>query len=336
MNNNVNQYLYDIKKIKVPSFNVNYFEDWISMLGNSRFNCVHVNVQSLKRKWDEVLMIFDKYLRKLDVIVFTETHLNEEEAEVYKFKNFHQFSFSRSSRKGGGIIVYVRDSFKTERLFYTFDETENVILKITNMLTKEEITLISIYRPPNNNVSRFIQDLNWWLQMTVKKNETVIMLGDMNVCTIKRNNVNSNYLNVLYNNNLIPTVKRPTRECILGDNVTSSCIDHINVKIKNYNLLTSVIIEERIADHYMTGIMISKEKPVYIQKENDVKVVQVIIEKKLHEEINKLHWEECNNIDDPTLLYEAIYDKFKILYSKSVKMFGKQIKIFYLLGLIIK
>ncbi|KAL1446843.1 hypothetical protein WDU94_013901, partial [Cyamophila willieti] len=279
---------------------------------------LHVNVQGMKGKWDTLLMLFEKHLHKLDVIVFTETQLNSDEAEMYKFKNFNQVSYCKSSRKGGGIIVYYREEFHAENLLYEFEDAENINLKLINLISKQEIKLLAIYRSPNrnNDAYKFIQDLDWWLQMTVKKNETVIMIGDINICTIKKNNINSSYVNILYNNNLIPTVKLPTRERLLMDVLTSSCIDHINVKIQNYDSLSSVIIEEPIADHHMIGITISSFKPQVRNKRNQSKIVTRINEKKVQEEIVKIPWNDCYDNEDPVLLYEDICNKFNILYSK--------------------
>ncbi|KAL1447472.1 hypothetical protein WDU94_003633 [Cyamophila willieti] len=289
---------------------------------------VHVNVQGLKGKWDSIVMTFKKFLHNLDVIVFTETQIvYEEEAQLYNFKHFNQVSYCRTSMKGGGIIVYVREEFQMEKLLYDFDEAESINLKLSNVKTKQEITLVSIYRPPNNNALKFIDDLNWWLQMCVKKKETVIMIGDINVCTLKRNNINSNYLNVLYNNNLLPTIlKEVTRERLLDDTVTSSCIDHINVKIENYDTLSSAVIQEPIADHYMTGLRISAETQQRNQRKCETKSINIINEKKLQEEILKIPWHESNNYEDPVLLYDDIQSKFNCLYSKCTETIQKSKK----------
>ncbi|KAL1447931.1 hypothetical protein WDU94_000623 [Cyamophila willieti] len=235
----------------------------------------------------------------------------------------------KSKKKGGGIIVYVREEYSVEYLPYNFEEAENLILKIKNISTKQEMKILAIYRAPGNNENKFIDDLNWWLKMTTKKNESIIMLGDINICLIKKNNVCLSYSNTLYNNNLIPTINNiPTRERLQGGNVTSSCIDHINVKFDNYDLLTSAVIEEPIADHNMTGMSILMRTCLPPRSNNNIKtkLVNVIIEKRIKTEIMKIPWQDCNTINDPVQLYEDIQNKFEDLYAKSSVILQKTYK----------
>lgn len=129
------------------------------------------------------------------MLVLTEVNVKSE-AQCYQFKHFNQISISRIGQ-GGGIMIFVRDTYISETLTYNFNEAENIILHIKHQTKKTQFKLVTIYRGPKQKQQTFIEDLTWWLQNAVKKNDNLIVIGDLNICIFKRDRNNSNYLNLL-------------------------------------------------------------------------------------------------------------------------------------------
>ncbi|KAI5694464.1 hypothetical protein M8J77_024657 [Diaphorina citri] len=76
------------------------------------------------------------------------------------------------------------------------------------------------------------------------------------------------------------------------------------------------IIEESIADHHMIGITISSKTSQHRNTGCDRKTITKINEKKVQEEILKIQWQDCYQLEDSVLFYEDLCNKFASLYSK--------------------
>uniref|UniRef100_A0A8D8QDP6 Endonuclease/exonuclease/phosphatase domain-containing protein n=1 Tax=Cacopsylla melanoneura TaxID=428564 RepID=A0A8D8QDP6_9HEMI len=132
---------------------------------------------------------------ELDVLVLTEIRVKEEEAISYQLKGFKQTSKCRVIRGGGGIMIFVKEKFHIENLEYNFEEAESLVMKICDRKSKMNFTVVAIYRAPDLKLDNFLSDLDFWLQNATKKDETVIMIGDLNICIKNKSNLNMKYLN---------------------------------------------------------------------------------------------------------------------------------------------
>jgi hypothetical protein len=307
-----------IKNVKINSNNYEDFEKWNNNLKeNNKLTCVHVNVRSLRKHWESLLYELKDAIEKIDVIVLTEVNVNDEEATVYQMKNFKQTTSCRKNRKGGGIIIYYRDNYVFQKIVYNFEQTESLNIKLTNAKEKIEYTILAIYRPPSSNIELFLTDLQWWLNNGTKKNDTILMVGDINICTLQKNTTSSTYLNMLYSNEFVPTIRSATREEILAGNVTSSCLDHINVKLKHKYDFASAVITTKISDHYFVAVQFYQKDPLVTRRElNQMRYVEVLNNKKINKEISDFNWEEFLKIQDPEELYQAIVRTFQEIYNK--------------------
>lgn len=259
----------------------------------------------------------------IDVLVITEANVTEEEAIAYQLKDYNQYTKCRRKRKGGGIIVYCKKNLTVETLPYYFDKAENVNLKIYDPVTKTKFIMVAVYRPPSNNIHPFVRDLDWWMKNGTKSTDSVIMMGDINICTLKKTSENSEYINVLYKHLCIPTVNKiVTREELRDGALTRSCIDHINVKLHDPNHdMVSGVIEEKISDHYWVGVQVFKKSGSEVkQKAEEKTYVQIFDDKKIKEEIQKINWDELMHYEDPEDIYASISNKFKTVYTNASMM----------------
>ena len=122
---------------------------------------IHWNCRSLFPKFDEVvLMIRDS---NCEICVLTETWLTTAVSDQYLcIPNYNFLRLDRCSstgkRCGGGVLVYVKDNVKAAmvpELSISSASVELITLRISLDYTRP-IYMMYVYRPPDQNVSEFI------------------------------------------------------------------------------------------------------------------------------------------------------------------------------------
>uniref|UniRef100_A0A8D8M312 Endonuclease/exonuclease/phosphatase domain-containing protein n=1 Tax=Cacopsylla melanoneura TaxID=428564 RepID=A0A8D8M312_9HEMI len=138
MDSRVNQYLKSIRDNKIDFATYSDFPDFLHRkgLGSENLNVIHVNVRSINKHWLSLLLHLNDILHLLDVIVLTEINITDEECHCFQIDKFQQFSRCRASGNGGGILVYVRDTFQVDRLFFDLDQCEHLCLKLNHVKYK--------------------------------------------------------------------------------------------------------------------------------------------------------------------------------------------------------
>uniref|UniRef100_A0A8D8ZAB3 Endonuclease/exonuclease/phosphatase domain-containing protein n=1 Tax=Cacopsylla melanoneura TaxID=428564 RepID=A0A8D8ZAB3_9HEMI len=295
-------------------------ETWKNTINNDLFKMIHINIKSIGAKWDLLCIKLEPVLDILDVIVFTEINVKKDEADCYQLRNYKQISKCRVNRNGGGIMLFYRDKYQIEDYDYNLDEAENIFIKLKNRKNNIIWHILAIYRSPKLIQNRCLDDLNFWLQNGVKKDDNIIIVGDINICIMKKNSDNTKYLNTLYNNMLVPLIKSPTREETLAGSPTISSIDHINVRMKRQFVYTASVITDKVADHYFIALRISRVNNNNLNYAQSNSFKTVIINRTVQEQIEDTDWSSLNNINDPCEIYDKMLEKFETIYENSKKI----------------
>ncbi|KAI5724383.1 hypothetical protein M8J77_001994 [Diaphorina citri] len=276
------------------------------------FTVLHINLNSIRPKWDLLCVELKSVLEHLDVLVLTEIKVNEEEALAFQLRGYHQISRCRVKNKGGGVMVFCRDSIKIENLDYNFDEADSLVLKLIDVKRKFECTLLAIYRAPGLNE---IDDVDFWLQNAAKRDGNIIMIGDINVDIKRKTNENVKYFNMLNEHTLLPMIREPTREEMLNGRPTSTCLDHVNIRVKKHSCIASVI-RDKLADHYYVALRIISSQ----SNSTKSKIVKktILDNRKIQNEIEKISWNRWQDYDDPDLIYSEVTSKFNDIYNKAM------------------
>lgn len=313
--NNIHRNKVNFKKFD----NVEECEQKLLISSKENFNVIHINIRSLRKHWNTLQGYLVSILKYLDVLVLTEVNVKEDEITLYSLDNFDSYSRCRLNGNGGGILVFVRRVFVVERLFYELEECEHLCLKIQNVSCNFDYILSCIYRPPSRNLNVFIEQLNNFLNEDGVKKHNSIVLGDVNICTIVKSKHSFEYLNTLISKGFLNTISDYTREEIVNQELQRSCIDHINIKIKNHKNINSFVIKNKVADHYFVGCSIAttNNKQYFSKLKNNRYKKSVISTKKINEEIDKTNWASFLELNDPIELYHQIKRKFDEIYNVS-------------------
>lgn len=285
---------------------------------NNHLTCVHLNIKSIRKYWDTFLLAVEPVLDQIDVMVLTDVNAKDEEVSVYKLEGFMQIRKCRLKGLCGGIVVYYKEKFKIEQIMYSFDQAENINFKLFDSTKKLLYIILAVYRPPNNDIPSFITDLQWWLENATQKSDSVLMVGDINICLAKKTSHATSYKNLLASQGLLPLIKSFTREEMLLGKPTFSCIDHINIRLRHKCEISSAVISEKIADHYFVTVQIYKNeiRPTERRSLKQVRYVKIRNEQKIQEKISQFNWSEIEHYQEPEQIYQKIVDIFQDIYEK--------------------
>ena len=162
----------------------------------------------------------------------------------------------RSDRRGGGVSIYIHSSIKfKERPDFSIisKDIETLTLEILSDKTRNILANV-LYRPPLGQYEQFENFLTTFFSQTKNCNKDIHIAGDSNLNLLDHdtNKKVQNFLNLIYQNNLISTINKPTRVTMK----TATAIDHI---LSNYFVDTdfkSAIFKTDIAGHFPVCLLL--------------------------------------------------------------------------------
>lgn len=204
----------------------------VHMLSN-HLSIMHLNIQSIVPKLDLIKCEADAY----DVLVFSESWLHPQvKNDSICLENFWPpFRTDRNDRPGGGVIVYVRETFSCKRRTdLEIRGLEAVWVEI--QIKCRKILVGGFYRPPNSNIAYF--EL---IKESIDRayNTSIVdiyILGDFNINMYNDNN--NKMKGLIQEYNLKQLVNEPTH----FTEHSSSLIDLILAR-SNTNVLMSEVAD---------------------------------------------------------------------------------------------
>ena len=146
---------------------------------------VHHNVQGLRSKLPDIKNYAEMHA---DVLMINETLLKSGDANhSLCISGYTLERQDRSSNTGrGGIAVYVKDSITKHRLQTNVSAIEQLAVTLKKD-TDETYVVVSIYRPPAQNIHTFAVSLRHLLQVIDNCHcDNIIIAGDFNECLLKK------------------------------------------------------------------------------------------------------------------------------------------------------
>ena len=183
-----------------------------------------------------------------DIILLCETWLTPNSPRPY-VPGYEVERTDRRNKKGGGVGILLSARCKyTRRKDLEANNSaclESCFVEVKNW--NSNLIIGSLYRPPNTDVTNFLDKVHDII-ITAQSEKKQIILGlDHNLDLLKeaRHSPTHNFLEMIYDNGLIPTITRPTR-------ITTSTATLIDNIIMNYDMgikSRSVILEDNTSDH---------------------------------------------------------------------------------------
>uniref|UniRef100_A0A8C1LAF7 ATP-dependent DNA helicase n=1 Tax=Cyprinus carpio TaxID=7962 RepID=A0A8C1LAF7_CYPCA len=156
---------------------------------NSALKIIHHNTEGLECHLDDLKCHHELLLA--DVLCLTETHLSGSAVPAYlqldgytMYRRNRHASYTNyihlANKSGGGVAIYVKNSFQVSPLMYIQNVTdlEYLVLKIK---APKQALLAVIYRPPSYNLADFLANLNALLtSLEIMDFKPIIVCGDFN------------------------------------------------------------------------------------------------------------------------------------------------------------
>jgi hypothetical protein len=222
---------------------------------SSELKLFHLNIRSLRKNFDEILVLLNELKFKFDVIIFTETHINYDVTNQFQIPEYQAYSFNCKNSKADGIIIYVHREQQCKLRCEPIEEISHAnAVKITLEPSRNNtIEILAIYRSPCMNGNIFVNELDQCLQTMKAKHKLII--GDININIIENTNASHNscqesYKEIMASNGFISCINAPTRTTA----ETATCIDHIYLNSKNDSNVIPIILETAITDHFAIAL----------------------------------------------------------------------------------
>ena len=249
---------------------VNFFHDNVSPLdtdyispddfsGNFKdftensFSVLHLNIRSLNKNFESFAELYKSLSFKFSIICFSETWSNDENLDknsLFQLEGYSLLHENRKYRRGGGVAIFVHESLcytKRNDLCINCEAIESLSIEIRNNDGKNIIFNI-VYRPPDGDLEVCENYFQSILSHNSIRNKNVILAGDfnINVLDFEQNKKVQNFVNLMFQFGLVPTINKPTRVT----NKTISAIDHIVTNSIYNNDFKTAIKRTDISDHF--------------------------------------------------------------------------------------
>lgn len=147
---------------------------------NAATNILQLNVRGINNvmKFKNICCLIDLSGMLHDLIVLTEVKLNINfPLQLYNIRGYKIYSCLRPESKGGGILVYVRNSIQVDHYTATTGSFEK--LKVNILHHQRKLRILAYYRAPQlPNIKDFLADVE--TEMKTSDIKTIIV-GDINI-----------------------------------------------------------------------------------------------------------------------------------------------------------
>ena len=186
------------------------------------------------------------------IICFSETWLNDSNVDNsnYELPNYVSVHQIRNHNKGGGVSVYIHQNFKFKirnDLSINSKDIESIVVELLH--EKRTNTLFNVvYSSPNGKIEPFENFLKIFFNKNKNSNKNCHIAGDFNLNLLDhdKNKKVRDFLNLIYQNGMIPTINKPTR----FTKKTAAAIDHIITNSFVKNTFKTAITKSDVSDHY--------------------------------------------------------------------------------------
>lgn len=234
---------------QIKCHNISVPEDCKDVLSGFPFRILSMNIRSMRKNFDSLLVTLKRLDLDFDVIVFSECWLKEG-ATVPLLQGFTSFHSKKNINKAGGVAIYIKDRWTANFTELNVDEGNCILAEVAN-----HFSVVAAYRSPSyTDPETFIRSLDARLKM-VSPSPCLILAADININIIGSaadKNLHTEYLDLLAEHGLSPAITKPTRK--------KTCIDHIFVPVRSN--AESVVYLNADTDHDITmvGLMLKTHK----------------------------------------------------------------------------
>ena len=307
----------DIQCKKSLYYSHNDLNKFSESIHTKNLSLLHINCRSLKKNFDNLCILLNDIDLKFDIIAVSETWLKtNDDINTFSLNGFKTEFVHRESKKGGGVIIYTNEKFKTTKLdvlsFSQRNFMEAIALEIE--FNNQKINVACIYKPPKVNVKTFTDKFKDYVESLSTKNETYIC-GDFNINLLKHESHTDTkiFADQMFSSGFYPLINKPTRitenTATLIDNIWCNNVNH------THDSFSGIIIDD-LSDHLPIFHTCSGKYALKQNTETNVKYIRQENDNNLLKMCNKLSNLTWSNVLQESDVNKA-YDSFLEIYKKT-------------------
>ena len=153
----VNFFSLKTQNLDTPYILPEEFQKLVGSSSHDSFSILHLNIRSIKRKFENFKLFFSTLAFSFSVICFSETWLDELGNSLYELPNYISKHQVRDDRKEGGVSIYIQNSlsFKVHsNLRINSIDIESLSIELS-MDNKCNTFVNALYGPPNGKIEPF-------------------------------------------------------------------------------------------------------------------------------------------------------------------------------------
>ena len=289
---------------------------------HSKFSVFHLNIRSLNKHHNELLLFLSLLNFEFDCICLSE--IWDYNLQFYKFifDGYDAYFEPPKDSSIGGVAMFIKKEYqvierkdlkiKTLSTFAVEDMWYEIIVNQTH-----KYLVNTTYNHPNRNINDFVENLDHVLSNINDSNayKDCIITGDINIDLMKyeTHDATNGYLGTMLCNEFMPTILLPTR---VTSN-TCTLIDHLFYYSKTFkdNFISGNLFTD-ITDHFANFFILGSPKRYQSQRP----LVRIFSEKNKEKFKDILQKMNLNNkVKDKTVdqSMEIFYNELSNAYNRS-------------------
>ena len=243
-------------------------KQYVDNLTNSDVAIINYNIRSANSKNLDSFSHAFLYSKRPNVLVLTETWCSNDSTPI--IPGYYGYHVTRDGRSGG-VSVFIDENYVSNCVQnLSFCNSTIEVCTVDISVNDLNFTIIAIYRPHSDSIQNFCDFFSVFLNNSYFRNKFCIVLGDLNICLLKNERPNIEFMNILYSHNFLSLINRPTR-FPQTDNITPSLLDHIFMN--KQHLHTCGLIDYDQSDHLPTYLNLKMEQPINSKRRIQFRVV---------------------------------------------------------------
>lgn len=199
----------------------------------------HMNMQSLRQKYDDFCILINEFGFSFSVIMLTETWYSD--LDTIHLDGYSAVSLNRKLKRGGGVCMFTKLGFTYDLLddfSWSTTDIEIICIKCNNFV------FAVVYRPPDGNLSEFFTFLEAIFSFVNINQYSLILGGDLNIDMLTKTPKQGELSAILDSHFLFNVITTPTRITATSETLIDLFITNLAI-----NDLFSGTINVTLSDH---------------------------------------------------------------------------------------
>ena len=290
--------VYDINS-KCDYYSIHDFHKLTNIYKNKHikpFSALHTNIQSLMHNFDSLENLCCNLDYPFDVIALSETWnavKNKDKFIPKSLPGYDKYNGTPGTTLKSGCGLYLRSGLpykdRKDLLVSHYDDLNEFQIQFVEISVQKGANIllgISYRHPKKTSDITYINRLQKTLETVHQEHKIVLLLGDFNYDLFNHDKspMIKNFIEVMYNNNLQPTINKPTR-VVKGQ--TPSLLDNIFTNAIDKDITTGNLID-KISDHMPNFIFMRNMVFDHKKTQKRTRCWKNFDEKKYNEDINSI------------------------------------------------